>query len=232
MIKIKRIILVFVLFLLCGCSVEYDLTIYSDSSVSEKVIASEITNRMKTNTGLDENNAVTYLYDMFKREGYKTRINTVKKNNKTISTVTGSYNSIDEYGKKFKSDLIKEAEVTKSGDNVTIKLNQTEPLLSDSNRSLVYDDVTINITVPFKVLKHNADSYNKDTYTWHINKDKDLKKISITYDSSSEKNKQTIKIGDKKINIRVDLIAIFSFTFIIMIIIVIVFINNKKNNKV
>lgn len=232
MIKIKRIILVFIVFLLCGCSVEYNLTVYSDSSVSEKVVATEITNRMKTNTGLDENNSVTYLYDMFKRDGYKTRINTVKKDNKTVSTVSGSYNSIEEYGEKFKSDLIKEASVTKSGDNVTIKLNQTEPLLTSSDRSLVYDDVTVNITVPFKVLKHNADSYKKDTYTWHINKDEDLKKISITYDSSSEKNKQTIKIGDKKINVRVDLIVLFSFIFIIMMIVIIVFINNKKNNRI
>ena len=42
-----------------------------DLSVNEKVEAQEITNRMKSNTGLDRKKSIYYLYDMFDRKDIK-----------------------------------------------------------------------------------------------------------------------------------------------------------------
>ena len=45
--KIKSIILIFVIVFLTGCTVEYDLSINEDNSISEKVIATENTQKME-----------------------------------------------------------------------------------------------------------------------------------------------------------------------------------------
>ena len=198
--KIKGVIVALSVFLLCGCSVEYDLTINKDSSVNEKVIATENTNRMKANTGLNESNSVTYLYDMFKRKGYKTRLHKITKDDNTVVTVTGNYNSLDEYENNFKSDLFEEVNITKNGDIVTITLDQSKELSSTSNKSLVYDDVTVKFNIPFKVTNHNADSAARGVYTWHIKKDEKLKHITLSYDESVYKKAKIFKLGKTELH--------------------------------
>lgn len=230
--KIKGVIIALSVFLLCGCSVEYDLTINKDSSVNEKVIATENTNRMKANTGLDESNSVTYLYDMFKRKNYKTRLHKTKKDDNTVVTVTGNYDSIKDYESNFTSDLFEEVNITKKGDIVTINMDQSKELSSTSNRSLVYDDVTIKFNIPFKVTEHNADSAVKGTYTWHIKKDQDLKHIKISYDESVYQNSKTFKMGKTKLNIKLEVLTIGIALFVILFITTIVVINNNRNNKI
>lgn len=229
--KIKIIFIVLIMFLLCGCSVEYNLDIFSDATIKETVIAEEKTNRMKINTGLDETSSVEYLYDMFKREGYDTHIKTKTDGDKTISTVFGYYDSIEEYSENFKSDLFEKADVVTKDDIVTLTMNQSEKLTDDTSSSLVYDSVTINIILPFKVVSNNADKVKNDTYTWYITKDEDLKNISISYDKSVNKNEKTIKIGKSSIRVKLKYIVIGVLSILILSIVLIIYRNNKKNNR-
>ena len=230
--RIKKIVLILIIILLSGCSVEYNLTINEDSSVNEKVVASENTNRMKINTGLSEDQSVNYLYKMFDRTGLDTKISTVQKNGVTISTVTGSYNSLDKYSKNFTSDLFKEASVKKDGNIITLTFDQSMMLSSNSSRGLIYDNVIVNITVPFKVIEHNADTYKRNTYTWNIGKDQKLKQIKIKYDKSDLINAKEIKLGNFKFNVKYSYMVIGVLLLVVGIIALIVYINNKKNNKI
>ncbi len=230
--RIKKIVLILIIILLSGCSVEYNLTINEDSSVNEKVVAKENTNRMKINTGLSEDQSVNYLYKMFDRTGLNTQISTINKDGMTISTVTGSYSSLDKYSKNFTSDLFKEADVKKEGNIITLTFDQSMKLSSDSSRGLVYDDVVVNITVPFKVIEHNADTYKRNTYIWKIGKDQKLKQIKIKYDKSDLISAKEVKLGNFKFNIRYSYMVIGAFLLVVGIIVLIVYINNKKNNKI
>ena len=230
--RIKKILLLFLIILLSGCSVEYDLTINDDSSINEKVVAKEVTNRMEANTGINEEQSVSYLYDMFNRNNLNTKISTTNEENLTISTVTGSHKSIDKYVENFTSDIFEAANLSKKGNIVTLSFNQSKKISSTSAKSLIYDDITVNITLPFKVIDHNADYYDRETYTWEIKKDEDLRKIEIKYDQSDLKNSKSIGIGKYKFNVRYSFIAIGVILFIILVIILFVYHNNKKNNKI
>ena len=230
--RIKIFILMLTIILLSGCSVEYNLTINEDSSVNERVVAKEVTNRMKAKTGLSEEQSINYLYEMFDRTGLKTSISSKKEVSTTIATVSGSHSSLEKYKNNFTSDVFNKVKVLKNKNNVTIEFDQSQKLSSTAARGLVYDDITINITVPFKVIKHNADRYKNDTYTWDIKTDEDLRKIKITYDETNLKNAKTIKFGKFKFNVKYSFIAVGIIALVVIGIVIVVYHNNKKNNRI
>lgn len=230
--RIKILILLLFIILLSGCSVEYDLTINSDSTVTEKVVAKETTNRMKSRTGLSEKESVSYLYKMFKRDGLNTIISTKTEDPYTISTVTGTHSSVKQYAKNFKSDVFKNVEYSEKDNIVTLKLNQDKVLSSSASKGLVYDEITINMYVPFVVKDHNAESHQRNKYTWHINKDEKLKELTISYDKTSLTHAKTFHFGKIKFSVRYELLVIGSIILIVGLIVLFVYHNNKKNNRV
>lgn len=230
--RIKKIILLFLIILLSGCSVEYNLTINEDNSVNEEVVAKEITNRMNTNTGVSGDQAVNYLYEMFDRAGLSTKLTTKTDEYFTTSTVTGSHATFDDYISNFTSDVFESAKVKRKGSITTLTFDQTKYLLSNTTRGLIYDDITVNIKVPYKVLDSNADTYKGDTYTWVIGKDENLRQIMIKYDESDLKNAKEFKFGKVKINVRYSFIAIGVIILIAGGITLFVYYNNKRNNRI
>ena len=230
--KIKRLLVLLLVILLSGCSVEYNLTINEDLSVNEKVIAKEVTNRMNTNTGLQTKNSINYLYKMFDREGFKTNITSSTDSSYTTSTVTGSHESIEKYAENFTSDVVKSVDYTTNGDIVTLSFKQSEILSSTSSKSLIYDDIIINIIVPFKVVDNNAKSVSRNKYTWEIDKDQDLQTMKISFDTSDLRYGKKFSIGDKTFSIKYGYMILGGFLFIIAVIVGFVFINNKKHNKI
>ena len=230
--RIKKILLLLIIMMVSGCSVEYNLTINSDLSVNEKVVANENTIKLKTNTNLSEKEAVNYIYKMFDRDGLKTNISTVTDSGNTISTVTGSHKTLEDYVSNFTSDVFRYIEYKEEGDIITLSMNQSEKLGGDGSRTLLYDEIKIVIDIPFKVKEHNADSVRFTKYTWNIEKNKDLKNISISFDKANLRDEQKITIGGKSFSIKYQYIAITILLLIGGTIFVIVFIKNKKNNKV
>jgi hypothetical protein len=75
------------------------------------------------------------------------------------------------------------------------------PLVEKGSSVLVYDNINVNIEIPFTVISHNADSVSGNIYTWNIKKDNSLKNISITYKDKDYKDKARFKIGDKVFNV-------------------------------
>ena len=229
--NIKKIFIISLIFILTGCSVEYDLTINEDYSISEKVVAQEKTKKMESLTKSKGDNAVNYLYNMFKRNNITPTINTVTDISNTYTTVFTSHDDINEYASNFKSDIFKKVDVEKKNNIVTFTANQTIPLGNNSNYSLIYDDLTIKINIPFKVIEHNADSVVGNNYIWKIDKNNKIKNIKVTYNEGSKKNSININVNNKTYNISYAIIIISGIILTVAIIIVIVVINNKKNNS-
>ena len=229
--KIRVCILFLIIIFTAGCSVEYDLTVNEDYSVSEKVIASENTNKMESITRQKGDKAVNYLYNMFKRKDSTDKVNTVKKEDVTTSTVSTYHSDIIEYSNNFKSDVFEKVNVQKNNGEVLITANQSIPLSKNTNYSLIYDDITIKIKVPFIVSEHNADKVVGNTYIWNINKNSNLKNIKLKYDEGSKVNSLNIKINEKTYNINYEIIIISGIIVLLLIIIFIVVVKNKKNNS-
>lgn len=228
----KFTICIVLLLFITGCSVKYDLNINDDKSVSEKVEASEITNRMQSLTGLKGKQAVEYLYDMFKRDNLEIDYSTRESGNSTYATFFATHNSIEDFAKNFSSDVFDNVILEKNDNIVRFICIQKNRLTSNSSSSLVYDDITINVNIPFEVTYNNADSVSGNTYTWNLKKDDDLKSIEFTYDESKIKNKMTIKVNNKSYDINFGLIIVSGIIVLLLIIGMIILINNRKNNVV
>lgn len=228
---LKKILFVFIIFMLSGCSVEYNLYVNEDKTVSEKVYAEEKTNKLESLTRTKGDQAITYIYNMYKREGEDINLSNQSSKDTTKVLATTYHNNIEEYTSKFTSDVVKKANVTKSDSVVTLLLNQNQKLDSDESYSLIYDSIKVNINIPFKVLEHNADAVSGNTYTWNINRNSDLKNIKISYDEEKIRNKTSIKINDKTFNINYGIIAGSVIIVLVLLISLFVYINNKKHNK-
>ena len=166
--KIKIFIFLCSILLLSGCSVEYNLTLNDDLTVSEKVVATERTKRMEALTKQKGEQAVNYLYNMFKRDDENITLTSREDDYNTYATAIISHEDINDYASKFSSDVFNNVNVTKDGNIITFSTTQKELLSSDTNYSLLYDDITVNVTIPFEVTSNNADKVTGNTYTWNI----------------------------------------------------------------
>lgn len=230
--KIKLFTIFCLLLFSTGCSVKYDLTINEDSSINEDVIAEEQTDRMEARTKLKGEQAINYLYNMFAKDNDRYSLSSSDSNKTTEVTASATYENIDEYSSMFTSDVFDNINVTRDGDKVTLTASQRKSLGGYDSTSLIYDEIEVNISVPFDVVSENADSIRSNVYTWKIEKGKKLKNIKITYVDKSEKDKATISINNKKYNFKYEFIVLGSFITIILGIVIFVVINNKKNNVV
>lgn len=230
--NIKKIIFFSFILFLTGCSVNYKLTINKDSTINEKVVAKENTNRMKSKTNLDEKQSVTFLTNIYNRNKLDIKTSTKSDNYNTEVTAFLSYDSIEKYRDNFSSDVIKKVKVNRDGDIVTLTAKQSVKLDSNASRSLIYDDITVQIEVPFVVIDNNADQVNGNTYTWYIKKDKDIKTIRIKYKDKEIKNSIKINVKNKDINIKYE--VIFSVVIVLSLGLIFIILNhkNKKNNRI
>ena len=225
--RIKYLFLILVIMLFSGCTVKYNLNIDNDLSVTEKVEAIEQESVVKTTTGMKGDKAVNYLYDIFKRDEIDINLSSKSDERNVSGTASAGYNSLDEYADSFTSDIFERASLSKSNNIYSLSFKQTEKLSNKSSNAPMYDKVEVNITLPYKVISHNADKVYKDTYTWYLEKDQELRTLKIKFNTSSRKG----YIDFFNLNIKYSYIVLTIFIAIIISIITIVYINNKKNNR-
>lgn len=231
--KNKIILLILVTLLFSGCSVKYNLNINDDLSVNEKVIASENSYTLKTNTGQDPKIAANSLYELYKIKGVKYNISTNENNGETITKVSTTFDSLEDYSNYFKSDIVKEVNITKQGSYITLEYKQDVPLTDYSSKSLIYDSIEVNIDIPFKVTENNADSINGNTYTWNIEKNGKLKDIKVTFNKDETNTSKKINIlGFFEINIKYSILLVAGLIVILILMVLAVYTKNKKNNRI
>lgn len=230
--KIKIFIFLCSILLLSGCSVEYNLTLNDDLTVSEKVVATERTKRMEALTKQKGEQAVNYLYNIFKRDDEDITLTSRDDDYNTYATAITSYEDINDYASKFSSDVFDNVNVTKDGNIITFSTEQKELLSSDTNYSLLYDDITVNVTIPFEVTSNNADKVTGNTYTWNIKKNTDYKTIEFAYKEGNKEDKVNINVNDETYNIQYGVIITVGLVIIIGSIVLFVYIKNKKNNVI
>lgn len=230
--KIKIILLMLVVILFSGCTVNYDLYINNDLSVNEKIIASDSAKNIKMKTRQEPKVAADSLFKIYKNENVNYSFSTIEDEYTITSTAIAAYDTLDEYKNKFKSNIVKEVIMTKKDNIITLEFNQDEPISSNSSKSLVYDEIKVNINVPFTVTDNNADEINGNTYTWNIKKDQKLKKIKISFNTKETKTSKIFNFGFLQVNVKYYVLVILGFAILIGLIILIVYLNNKKNNRI
>lgn len=229
----KVLIILFFVIMISGCKVNYELKINKDLSVNEKVTASENTNRMKSRTNLDIDQSVSYLYKIYKTDymsdnGYSV----TSANNTTSAIVNNVYNSIEDYSSNFNTDIFEEKIVSNDKNHIRLEFEQYGLINTKASNRYVYDEIEVEIEVPFEVIKHNADRSVNNRYVWVVKADEEeYKNIMIEFDGNRPKNSAAIKFGDQAFSIGYEYLFIVAAVVAVAILIAVVYYRNKKNNR-
>ena len=228
--KSKCLILVFLIFMMCGCTAEVNLDI-SDNKIRESVDITFYQN-------------VLYPKDIIKTS-FRNYIPVYAKNLIVDTMPDEPLEGIDYYTKKetdlgngykfnysydFNINEYKEARTVKDGfRSYNISFNQDDHTISlFAEGTLLYfneypelEEVKINIKTDYLVKENNADNVKDNTYTWVFKKD-DVKSINMLIDTSDVvKN-----VDNTNIIIIASILIVIGFIFLLLLL------KNKRNNKI
>lgn len=188
--KYKFFLIVCLLFLLSGCTLNYRLDIDKTGIVEEKNTLIETMDKLGEYT-LDIDTYTSNILDEVRND---------KKYNSYILYTNQESGNVYGYGSRkyldfenFKNksiivgEMFKKVSLTNNNGLVTILMEpqKTFSYFEDTTlESSLLDEVNIEIEVPYEVKKNNADSVTDNVYVWNIKKGDNLKTINITYDTS------------------------------------------------
>lgn len=167
--KISKILLICLpIFLLCGCTTKYDLTINSDYTMTEKISGNVSLKELDNSDRTDLN---TYLYalelatPLIEEQGeYQKEITENKDSKDFVYTYT------------FKNNYSKSTVLNKCFENIEYsETDETYKFHFYGNfYCLLSDKIEVNLISKYWVMTNNADKIDKNTYTWIIKQDKNV----------------------------------------------------------
>lgn len=181
--KIIYSIFLISVFSLTGCTSNFDVSIKDEmiiQNVSISMNNNEITKETVAKTledlVLNEENDSEFL-------GYFTIIGN-KKSNPLNANINYNVNNYDfDYALSFCYD---NQNITYNNNILTISANN----FNCFQKYNIINNININVTTGYKVLEHNADSVNGNTYTWNITKSSLNKNIKLKLDTTVDEIKQ------------------------------------------
>lgn len=190
--KIKYILLILIIFILTGCSGNYNLTFNKDLTINEELNI------------LIDNNDNTYekTQDLFKKgeidpDKYEIMID----KDKVKIVYKETYSSFENYylNSKLYRSLFENIEYEKDNTGMSINTNSRLKLNDKNNQNIInsydIDDFKINVSIPFNVTENNADSIKDNTYTWDLNNSDTYKEINLKYDYRNDRTPSIVLIS-------------------------------------
>ena len=174
----KIFLLVIVSFLLCGCTANVNINISNDKIEEEVVINAPVENGLtKEQTHNQFRKFIPIYADTIVADTEPDeQVTGVKYYNRTEQTYNNGYIfnyrytfSLNDY---LNSQTLKNA--FQSYSIITDNSKETIELSTDNGGMLFFNnypslsEVKVNISTDYKVLEHNADSVNNNTYTWNF----------------------------------------------------------------
>lgn len=221
----KRIFLIALLFVITGCTVNYDLNIDSDY-IDEKVNINLLDDDFSDSAEVEE------------QLNYKKRVyndNNFYYNSKVLATadgyeVTYSYkHDVNNYGQSsFVEKCYGQKTITTTDDLIKINTNPVFYCLIMED-GFYADAVDINITTQLKVQDHNADEVIGNTYKWHID-ESNYQNKPINMVLKKDKTAQEIaqNIVDKIPNKEIIYVCLF---ILLSAIIIYIYVKHKQKIK-
>ncbi|MDD3305402.1 MAG: hypothetical protein PHT75_04765 [Bacilli bacterium] len=186
LLNLKKIILmVMCIFLLSGCDVAYDLKINKDLTVTEEVVALEdkYFNDLAHDYLLDRISvAFSSRYD----ELYE--YSAISEDTRIGNKVARNYNSLNEYKEQSNVflDLIDNYTITETADTVNFNIIVSDDIYdtNDMAYTIIPENMTINIELPYKIINTNSDTKTGNIYSWKIDKDHRSANIMLSFEKN------------------------------------------------
>ena len=187
--KIKYILLILIVFILTGCSGNYNLTFNKDLTINEEL------NILIDNS----NNAYERTLDLLKKaeidpDKYEIMID----KDKVKIVYKETYSSFENYylNSKLYRSLFENIEYEKDNTGLSINTNSRLKLNDKNNQNIInsydIDNFKINVSIPFNVTDNNADSIKDNTYTWELNNSDTYKEINVRYDYRNDRTSSIV----------------------------------------
>lgn len=231
----KKIVLVLLILLLTGCSIEYNLKINKDLTVEERIEAVEENDFFKLYEYTNKIDVINFIFEPYLEEidAYSYNYDIISNDEFGGMFIKRKYSSLQDYINNVDSIYYLFENVDYSEYNNIVTLKTTGKFynynLDDPERPAI-ENAKIIIEPIFEVIESNADEVVKNSrYIWIINKNTLEKNITISFDKT--KRIDVINISDK---IKID------YTLLIIIVILLGFVilglklinQDKKNNKI
>lgn len=222
--KITYLIFLISVFSLTGCTSNFDVSIKDEmiiQNVSISMNNNEITKETVAKTledlVLNEENDSEFL-------GYFTIIGN-KKSNPLNANINYNVSNYDiDYALSFCYD---NQNITYNNNILTISANN----FNCFQKYNIINNININVTTGYKVLEHNADSVNGNTYTWNITKSSLNKNIKLKLDTTIDEIKATEeKAQENKKNIMV--IVGVTIGSLLLGLVISMYVMYQKNNRI
>lgn len=193
--RVKILILLFMVLVLSGCNINYDVNIKASKNDKNQVLEEIIFNF--DNSEISVNNISNYVTETFKNyqnlgmlKDYKLKKDIGKKNSKII--IYKKYSSLEEYvnsNEALQYAFKNVNYIDNYGDkglNTTDKYIGQEIFNNEVSENII-DNIKITYHFQNEILENNADIYDKsnNTLTWNL--DKTRKDANITFQYSNSK---------------------------------------------
>lgn len=222
--KITYLIFLISVFSLTGCTSNFDVSIKDEmiiQNVSISMNNNEITKETVAKTledlVLNEENDSEFL-------GYFTIIGN-KKSNPLNANINYNVNNYDfDYALSFCYD---NQNITYNNNILTISANN----FNCFQKYNIINNININVTTGYKVLEHNADSVNDNTYTWNITKSSLNKNIKLKLDTTVDEIKQN---EEQKQENKKNIMVIVGVTIgsLLLGLVISMYVMYQKNNRI
>lgn len=222
--KLKKTVLVLLMFFITGCSVEYTLTINEDKTLDESLTilqSNSLWGSTKTEISYQIDSTLVFAKDETEPAYFYNQ-----------EKVLGNANSGVKYSYQFNKDnFISDSEFIRNCfDSYELYLEEEMLNISASGfkcSTALGDDynLSINIVTDGKVINGNYDKNNENKYTWNIRADEDVS-IELTMDLSKPKT-----VTEHYEENKYSLLIIVSIVLLLCGIILVAYIKNKKNNS-
>lgn len=231
--KIRILILIFMIFMMCGCTAEVNLNI-GDGKINESVSITAYENVIYSKEMLRtafRNYIPAYASDVIVDTMPDEEFPDIKYYDKNETDLGNGY--LFNYKYIFDINEYEEARTVKNGFrsyNISYDRADNRLTLSTDNEGIIYfndypslDEVIINIKTNYLVEDNNADRVDGNTYTWVFTKDS---KKSINMVINMENNSNNVLGIDKGV-----ITIIVSLVIFVFIVFVFLMSKNNKNNK-
>lgn len=232
--KYKKILLVIcMLFIMSGCSIKYEIEITKDFNINEKIYIKE-RNDTFTKVGTTNKLYISTMAETYKNndkfESYEIKEEYEK--DKSGIKATKNNKSLQDYqlNNGVKKTLFGFIVLKEEKNQVTLSATdfRGQQFFQESTRGEInYEEVEVDIELPFEVKEHNADKYDetKGLYTWNFNKTSKDKEIKLVFNKKISLKKQLLRTIKKYW-------FIFSIIPLLLLAMLFIYIKHKRVNKI
>lgn len=212
--KIKTLLLISILFLLCGCSAEVNLEITNGKVIEDiKITAiADDTNTKDSFKGSFREYVPVYNEVIIPDLEPDVKVDNVKYYQKSTNELDNGYIFNYKYTFGF-DDYNKARSLKRSFRSATLETNYKEKtitLYTDKTGILLmedysnFSDLVINIKTNYEVLENNADSVLDNVYTWKFTQNDNKKNIYLKMNSEVKKDTEDEKKDDSSVKKKSD----------------------------